>query len=64
MRKLIEMSNEHLVICDNPKCDYKVPNSSNDPRVDITAFLNMPCPNVGGIYLQQKIILIVLNFLI
>lgn len=48
MRKLITLRQEYEVICDNPVCDYKVPNPTGIPSPD-NPYLNKPCPNVGKI---------------
>lgn len=45
MRKLIEATQEHLVVCD--KCGYKVKNETGDPWADIDKYLNKPCPECG-----------------
>lgn len=36
-----------LVKCDNPTCDYTVPNPTKEVGVDLTPYLNMPCPKCG-----------------
>lgn len=46
-RKLIELSQENLITCDNPNCDYRVPNPTKDPNVDALEYVNMPCPECG-----------------
>lgn len=45
-RKLIERSQGALIVCDNPKCDYKYPYSEEAEKVMIV-FVNMPCPKCG-----------------
>jgi hypothetical protein len=46
-RKLIEIHQEDLIICDNPICDFKVKNPTGNPNEDISEYLNKPCPNCG-----------------
>jgi hypothetical protein len=43
-RKLIEMHQEYLVVCDNTNCNYKVINPTGDPNMDAIEYLNKPCP--------------------
>lgn len=40
-RKLIEKSQELLITCDNPKCDYTIPWQDD---VDTAIYINEPCP--------------------
>lgn len=47
MRKLIEMRQEDLIVCDNPNCSYKVKNETKDPNVSVHDWLDVPCPNCG-----------------
>lgn len=47
MRKLIEMSQEYLIVCDNKECDYKIENTTKDPYVDTISYINAPCPKCG-----------------
>ncbi len=54
MRKLIEMSQEYLIVCDNKNCDYKVPNKTKDPNASIKKYLNKPCPKCGENLLTEK----------
>lgn len=53
-RKLIEMEQENLVECDNPRCDFKVKNESGDPYVNIDEYLNVPCPKCGENLLTEE----------
>ena len=54
-RQLIEIGRqEHLVECDNPKCDYKVKNPTGSPFEDISSFVNMSCPECGENLLTIK----------
>jgi hypothetical protein len=51
-RKLIEVNQEYLVVCDNPQCDYKVKNGKNNEYVG--KWLNMPCPECGENLLTEQ----------
>lgn len=52
--KIIELSNDYLIVCDNPKCDYKVENPTKDAHVNISGFVNMACPKCGENLLTEK----------
>lgn len=52
MKKLIEVKQEHLVVCDNPKCDYNVPFQNNNHR--LINYLNKPCPLCGENLLTES----------
>lgn len=54
MKQLIELSQEYLIECDNPKCGYKIHNESGDPYEDTSFFINMPCPLCGENLLTEK----------
>jgi len=55
MRKLIEINQDHLVICDNKDCDFKVPNETGAPSVSIMKqFLNVACPKCGSNLLTEE----------
>jgi predicted RNA-binding Zn-ribbon protein involved in translation (DUF1610 family) len=43
-----------LVKCDNQKCNYKIPNPTKDIGVDLTPYVNMPCPKCGENLLTEK----------
>jgi len=47
MRKLIEpdTTNENLVVCDNPVCDFHIPYKGCDK--DLSHYINVPCPDCG-----------------
>jgi ssDNA-binding Zn-finger/Zn-ribbon topoisomerase 1 len=45
--KLIDLYQENLIICDNPKCDYLIPNPTGDPNAECKQYINMPCPKCG-----------------
>lgn len=47
MRKLIEGTQENLIMCDNPKCDYTIKNETKDIFSDISKYVNKPCPKCG-----------------
>lgn len=53
--KIIEMSQETLIICDNPSCTYTVPNTTgNADSNDIKEYLNKPCPKCNSNLLTEK----------
>lgn len=52
--KLIKIRQEHLVICDNKNCDYKVVNPTGDPNMDAIEYLNKPCPECGENLLTER----------
>lgn len=43
MKKLIDITSESVVVCDNKDCDYTVPYK----RKYLILFLNIPCPKCG-----------------
>lgn len=45
MRKLIEKTEGSLVVCDNPKCDYTIPYSTENN--ELIKWINVPCPKCG-----------------
>lgn len=56
-RKLIQTTQSDLIVCDNPECDFKIPN--RDPVIqvedmDLRPYLNMPCPKCGENLLTEK----------
>ena len=53
-RKLIDPVQEHIVVCDNPACDYKLANPTKDPRHEIENYLNKPCPECGQNLLTKR----------
>ena len=53
-RKLIEVSQENEVVCDNPECDFVVPNVSKNPDVDCKRYLNVACPKCGQNLLTEQ----------
>lgn len=54
LRKLIEVSQENEVICDNPECDFVIPNVSKDPDKDSRQYINIPCPKCGENLLTEE----------
>jgi len=52
--KIFEIEQETLIECDNPKCDYNIPNETKDPNVETKQYINMPCPKCGENLLTQK----------
>lgn len=46
-RKLIQITQDFLIICDNPVCDYTVENPTKDPNIDVAEYINAPCPICG-----------------
>lgn len=54
-RKIIELQQEYLIVCDNKSCDYKIKNESENPdAVEIIKFLNEPCPKCGENLLTKE----------
>lgn len=54
-RKLIEVSQEYLIVCDNPKCDYVIENEDRIyPNPEAIKYLNMPCPKCGDNLLTEN----------
>lgn len=45
--KLIEIRQQNEVECDNPKCDFVVPNKTGIPNPDSQEWLDRPCPKCG-----------------
>lgn len=54
MKKLIEMDQKSLIICDNKDCDYEILNETGDPNIDIKSYINKPCPKCGDNLLTEK----------
>lgn len=63
MRKLIQMHQEHLIVCDNEACDFKILNETGDPNVSIEKYLNVACPKCGENLLTERDYLDSLKFL-
>ena len=53
-RKIIEASQEFLIVCDNPRCDYKIENPTKDPNEDTSQYVDVPCPKCGENLLTRK----------
>ncbi len=54
MKKLIEMKMDNLIECDNPKCDFTIPNPTGDPNAYTDMYINMPCPQCGQNLLTEE----------
>lgn len=54
MRKLIEMNQKYLIVCDNKNCDFKIPNKTGFPNENIKQFLNVACPKCGKKLLTEE----------
>ncbi len=54
MRKLIEITQETLIQCDNPLCDYVIKNETKDINADISMYINKPCPKCGENLLTEE----------
>ncbi len=52
--KIIEIHQEHLIVCDNPRCDYKIKNETGDPNAETKHFIGVPCPKCGQNLLTQQ----------
>lgn len=46
MRKLIEKTQENLIVCDGENCEYEIPWSEEGEK-NITSYINRPCPLCG-----------------
>ncbi len=53
-RPLIIIHQKSLVQCDNPTCDYTVPNPTGNPNENIDQHLNVPCPKCGENLLTEE----------
>jgi|WetSurMetagenome_2_1015567.scaffolds.fasta_scaffold453743_2 hypothetical protein len=62
-RKLIEINQEYLIVCDNENCDFKIKNPTGDPNFDSSIYINMACPQCGDNLLTEKDHLIFLQFM-
>ncbi len=57
MKKLIEVSQDKLIECDNPKCNYTINNICTDQlAVDtmLLHYINKPCPICGENLLTKE----------
>lgn len=70
MKKLIEITQEYSIVCDNKECDYKVINeNSHIDGYDTIKYVDLPCPKCGENlltkedYLQSIKILKVVNWI-
>ncbi len=53
-RKLIEVYQENLIICDNPKCDFVVKNPTGKLGEDSSMYMNVACPQCGDNLLTEQ----------
>ena len=54
MEKLITISQEYLIVCDNSACDYKVDNDSDQWDVALSQYIDVACPDCGENLLTIK----------
>lgn len=54
MRKLIEITQENLIECDNQNCNYVIINQSKDANESIKQYINKHCPKCGENLLTEK----------
>jgi ssDNA-binding Zn-finger/Zn-ribbon topoisomerase 1 len=65
---LIEVNQEDLVVCDNPKCDYKVP-LTEENKNELLYYVDLPCPKCGQNlctkedFIQSEKVMDVINWL-
>jgi len=52
--KIIDISQEFLIVCDNVRCDFKIPNETGDPNIETSHYINAHCPKCGEILLTQQ----------
>lgn len=53
-KQIIEISQDFIVECDNPECDYKIENTTKDPFICTKNFIDMPCPKYGQNLLTKE----------
>ena len=53
-RKLIEPLQETAVVCDNKYCDFEIKNKTQEPNINISIYINEPCPKCGENLLTQS----------
>ncbi len=51
MRKLIEATQQHLIVCDNINCDYTIPYMED---IDTIIYINKPCPKCRENLLTER----------
>jgi hypothetical protein len=51
---IIEVSQEFLIVCDNPNCDHKIKHETGDYHVETKNYINAPCPKCGENLLTQQ----------
>jgi hypothetical protein len=54
MKKLIKITQEYLIQCDNEKCDYKILNPDKNIDTYLKFYINMPCPQCGENLLTEQ----------
>lgn len=55
MKKLIETTQEFHIVCDNPKCGFKIKNDDKNIENDnISEYLNVECPECGDNLLTEE----------
>ncbi len=62
MRKLIELTQPDLIVCDNTTCDFKIPNKDVTISPDISMYVDVACPKCGENLLTEKDFLDSLRF--
>ena len=53
-RKLIELNQSNLIVCDNPDCDFVVVNETGDANINSVEYVNKPCPKCGQNLLTER----------
>lgn len=54
MRKLIKVEQRALIECDNPQCDFVIPNEEGFTPRTLKMFINQPCPKCEENLLTEK----------
>lgn len=54
MDKLIEHTQENFIVCDNPECDFVIPNNIIGTHLDDKDFIDQPCPKCGENLLTEE----------
>lgn len=52
-RKLIEVKKDYVIVCDNTKCDFKIPYSEEEEK-ESHKYINVACPKCGENLLTEK----------
>lgn len=53
-RQLIKTTQEDLIVCDNPDCNFKILNVNKDVNADLSSYLNVACPKCGENLLTER----------